>query len=138
MRNLSLSLLALGAVLAVVATAGARALRPSDRDTAAATGFVIHGSARGLYPGGRRRLVIRIANPQPTPIRVVSIRVRVLAAGIRCAASNVHVGRFRRTLTIGARERGSLVLPIRMIGVAPNGCQGAQFPLLFTGRAVRP
>jgi hypothetical protein len=136
MAKASLSLLALAGLLALVVSAGASGRRPADAYTADTAGFVISGSARGLYPGARRTLVIRVGNRKPVAIRVVSLRVNVLAARNGCAAANVRVGRFRRTLTVRARGSGFLVLPISMLRRAPDSCQGAVFPLVFTGKAV--
>ena len=103
--------------------------------------FSIAGRARGLFPGAGKRLRVRVRNPHPFPIKVVAIRVRVRPDPRRplCPPRRyIRTTRLARPLRVRARSvRLARRVRIRMLRRAPDGCQGAVFPLRLRGRAVR-
>jgi hypothetical protein len=104
------------------------------------TGFAIKGHAKGLWPGHKRPLRLTVSNPHRYAIVVTraGVRVRTDLTHQRCGAKDyVRKTRFTGRLTIPARSSRSIALSIRLLYRAPDECQGATFPLLLRGRAVR-
>ena len=104
------------------------------------TGFAITGHVKGLWPGHKRPLRLTISNPHRYAIAVTR-------AGVRVGTDPTHRGcdptdyvrktRFIGRIRIPARSSRSIALAIRLLYRAPDACQGAIFPLLLRGRAVR-
>jgi len=120
-------------IMATVATAAA-AMIPFR--ASAPHSFSIRGSVNGLTPGAKTSLRVRIRNPYRRRIRVVSVRAFVKPSGHPCPVVNIRVKPFRGSLLIGARSSRSLSLEVSMSRSAGLACQGAIFPLRFSGRAI--
>jgi hypothetical protein len=102
-----------------------------------------------LYPGApAQALPVVLHNPNPVPIFVTALRVAVSADPGGCdSASNLELtpagASPKRPLTLPAH--GSLTLPtaaasapaiaLRDLPVNQDACQGADFPLAFSGEA---
>ena len=99
-------------------------------------GFVIAGEVDGLFPGAETTLDARLTNPHPFPIRVISTSVIVLDASPGCPASMLQIGDSQMTIVVPAGGTGTVPLHVRMSRSAPDACQGATWPLEFTGTAV--
>jgi hypothetical protein len=99
-------------------------------------GFEIAGEVVGLYPGAHATLDAQVTNPHPFAIRVITTTVTVLDAGPACPASMLEIGDSQASVEIPPRETGTVPLDVRMSRGAPNACQGATWPLQFTGTAV--
>jgi hypothetical protein len=99
-------------------------------------GFVIAGEVDGLFPGAETTLDARLTNPHPFPIRVISTSAIVLDASPGCPASMLQIGDSQMTVVVPAGGTGTVPLHVRMSRSAPDECQGATWPLEFTGTAV--
>ena len=102
-----------------------------------------------LYPGAAPvSLPLTIANPNPVPIRVTSLRVAATADAPGCAsAANLVLieSGVSSATPLKVPARGSVSLPapgisppaiqLRDLPVNQDACQGARFPLAFTGTA---
>ena len=99
--------------------------------------FRIGGATGGLYPGDSKLLVLTVINPQHFAIRVTSIATTVGSAGPGCAAQNLTVAEFTGDLTVIALGSAQIAVPVTLKHAAPNACQGAVFPLDYTGLAVK-
>ena len=101
--------------------------------------FRITGRVVGLHPGMHKMLLLRLKNLNPTPIRVVSVRVRVRSTAAACPSNVVHVGRLKRraNVTVKARRVRKVSLPVSMLISAPDACQGARFRLRYQGKALK-
>jgi LPXTG-motif cell wall-anchored protein len=99
--------------------------------------FEIAGEVDGLYPGAETTLDAVVTNPYPFAIRIMSTSAMVLDAGAACPASMLEVGDAQATVDVPAGATGIVPLPVRMDMSAPDACQGATWPLMFTGTAVR-
>ncbi|MGO9559107.1 MAG: hypothetical protein ACLPQS_16435 [Acidimicrobiales bacterium] len=97
--------------------------------------FKIAGSTKGLYPGGRVPLVLKVTNPDSFAIVVTSLTVRVGRAGPRCRGANVSIPAFSGRLKVAAHKSARVTLHATLLHSAPNGCEGARFPLHYRGRA---
>jgi hypothetical protein len=128
------------AVVGALAAAGFGAVLPghASRDVGAnrAQGFVIAGSAVGLYPGARGRLRLVLRNPYRFPIKVTMLSVRVGDAP-RCDGRWLRPHKLARPVIVPKRGTRKVTLSLAMALGAPAGCQGARFPLHFRGRAVK-
>lgn len=116
------------------------ALRGARRPAASAKPkFVVRGRVKGLYPGARKPLTLKITNPQPYPVKVKELKVEVRKSNKRgCKRNSVKPRRrVRVSLLVPARARARVSYPVRMPKRAPNACQGARWKLKFTGEAVR-
>lgn len=102
-----------------------------------------------LYPGAPPiSLPLTIANPNPVPIRVTSLRIAVTADPAECpSAANLELTHANVSSSAPLRvpARGSVNLPtqeatapsiqLRNLPVNQDACQGVRFPLSFSGKA---
>jgi hypothetical protein len=107
------------------------------REGARKGAFRIGGSVAGLYPGLTTGLVLTVVNPQHYAIVVTSITTKVGMPKAGCDASNLTVSAFSGHLKVGARRAAQLSVPVTLIHAAPDACQGAVFPLKYSGLARR-
>lgn len=101
--------------------------------------FVVKGRAKGLWPGERKVLRLRINNPNASAIRVLSLSVRTKKSDKPgCSARWIKTGETKRlSVKVPPRSRGVALYPVSLRKKAPNACQGARWPLRFTGTARR-
>jgi hypothetical protein len=137
MSRQRLTVLVAGVAMAAVVAAALGAGRSGAHGRTRGRAFVVTGGVAGLYPGGTRRLVVRIRNRRHFPIRVVALRVRVRGAG-GCGSRYVHVGRLGRRPLVPPFRRRRVALRVTMARNAPAACEGARFRLFFRGRGIRP
>jgi hypothetical protein len=97
--------------------------------------FTISGSVRGLYPGRTVSLVLTVRNPLKSAITVREITTTVHNASTRCASANLQVKKFSGALVVKAGKTRKATIHATMAKSAPNSCQGARFPLRYTGSA---
>jgi hypothetical protein len=115
-------------------------------------GFLIEADLSGLaklYPGGAPVVLpLELSNPNPAPILITALRVTVTASPPGCAsASNLELipSNASPTKPVRVPAGGSVKLPatgvsppalaLRNLPVDQDACQGAQFPLAFSGSA---
>jgi hypothetical protein len=113
--------------------------RPSGPGAAggpAVSSFSISGSVAGLYPGNTRSLVLTVTNPQKVAITVTPITTTVSNASTKCLAANLKVTKFSGHLVVPAGKTAKATVDAEMAHSAPNGCQGAHFPLVYTALAT--
>jgi hypothetical protein len=118
-------------VLSGNGTAGA----PVTTSAAAPGSFRISGSVAGLYPGAQLPLVLTVTNPEHFAIVVSSLSVTVGAAMPGCGAANLTATSFARSLHVPALGTAAVSVQVTLAHSAPNACQGAVFPLHYTGLA---
>jgi hypothetical protein len=131
-RRLPLVVLPLITALAAGAAVGAT----SSGHHAQRRQFTLTGHVIGLYPGSHRRLTIVVRNRSRKPLRIRSVITRVRDAGPACRARNLRVSKFRGRLRVRPHRRRRIAVTVWMRPDAPDGCQGARFPLVFRGRAT--
>jgi hypothetical protein len=100
--------------------------------------FSITGSMTGLYPGETAPLSLTVHNSEHFAITVTSISTDVGAPGGGCAAANLTVGQFVGALPVAATGSAHVSVPITLVHAAPDACQGAVFPLTYTGQGRKP
>jgi hypothetical protein len=134
-----LALLLLPAAMQMMATRG-DVLRGRLKPTATSKPqFKVRGSVRGLYPGKRKPLTLKVQNPQRYPIKVKTLTVKVGRSNKPgCKPRWIRPKRrVRISLLVPARAKAFVSYPLRMLKRAPNACQGARWKLKFRGEAVR-
>jgi len=99
--------------------------------------FAISGRVGGLYPGAVLPLPLTITNPWNFAIIVTSISAAIYAGGPACAAANLSVSTFSGHLVVDARGLAHTSLEVALAHSAPDTCQGAVFPLVYSGVARR-
>lgn len=104
--------------------------------SAAQDTFEISGEIDGLYPGVDATLEARVTNPHPFGIEVNSVAVIVADASSRCKASMLTVDGSSESVNVPPGGTGTIPLAVEMDRDAPDGCQGATWPLEFVGVAV--
>ena len=109
---------------------------PTAPSVGAQNGYTISGQVEGLFPGADATLDARVTNPHPVTIRVISTGVTVLDANPTCPASMLDVGGSGATFDVPPGGTMTVPLAVRMSRSAPDACQGATWPLEFTGTAV--
>src|SRR5215472_9199147 len=100
--------------------------------------FTISGGVSGLYPGSSLPLKLTITNPQQFTIDVTSVTTTVGAVSAGCAATLLSVTPFAGNLLVPAQGKATLVVQAALDHSAPDACQGAVFPLIHSGSAVKP
>ncbi len=126
--------------LAVLASA-AVASTPRERSwttltTSPRDRLTLQGHIKHLYPGYVGTLRIRVRNSGSSAIVLTRIRTTVGDAAPGCASQNLHVRRFRGALRVPAHGKMRVQVRVRMSEQAPDACQGARFPLAYSGRGV--
>ncbi len=100
--------------------------------------FTIAGSVSGLYPGAHKVLPLSINNPNPYALAITSLSATVGNSDhAGCAAANVSVTPFSGSVVVPASSVGIINLAVDMVVSPPDACQGATFPLTYTGAGIR-
>ena len=99
--------------------------------------FKLSGGVEGLWPGARTRLRLRIKNPNTFAIRVSSLSVRPKTSDKPgCDARWLTAVKTKKfSLKVAPRRGAVTTYPIGLSKNAPDACQGASWPLRFTGTA---
>jgi hypothetical protein len=110
---------------------------------ASKNGFRMRARARGLFPGAKRPLRLRISNPNRFAIKVTTVRVRIrrdLKHPGCYPRRYLRATRLREPVRVPPRSirRTRTRLTIKMRVSAPDACQRAVFPLRLKGKAIRP
>ena len=102
--------------------------------------FSISGSVAGLAPGIPTALPVTLGNPSAQPITVSQVRVTAADASAGCPASNFVSQEVGGPMVIPGHGQSQQALPVILASNAPTACQGASFPLTFSGvaRATHP
>ena len=109
----------------------------SEQASGVAPAFRITGSISGLYPGGPLSLRLTVTNDENFRIEVSSITTTVHDAAPSCPAADLAVGRYAGPLVVPANGTRSTHVPARLSHAAGNACQGAVFPLSYSGHAIK-
>ena len=101
--------------------------------------FKVSGQVTGLWPGARKRIRLRITNPNSFPIRVRSLSVEAGSSNRSgCEARWIKLQKtLYLSLKVRKEGRASVPYPVQLSQSAPNACQAARWPLQFTGSAER-
>jgi hypothetical protein len=78
-------------------------------------------------------LVLTVFNQSKVGITVTSITTTVGNASAACPAADFYVTRFTGSLAIPAFHAASVTVVATMSHSAPDACQGAVFPLYYSG-----
>jgi hypothetical protein len=101
-----------------------------------ASGFTIHGSVKGLFPGAIRPMTLTVTNPKKSGIIVEKVSTRVSSASPTCGSKYVTVSAYSGHLKVTRRHSAELGVRVTMRHSAPNACQGVVFGFAYSGRAV--
>ena len=110
---------------------------PAVASSSTRSAFGIHGGTTGLYPGRSQPLELTVTNPQSFAITVTSITTAVGPASAACPAADLQVGPFGGSLAVPAGGRAAVAVTATLAGAAPDACQGALFPLQYTGQGQK-
>ena len=102
----------------------------------ATPGFKVTGHISGLYPARQAMLVARVHNPNGFAISVRSLKASVKNVQ-GCSGKNIKIETFKGKHRVAARKTGKIKLTLTMKPKAPDGCQAAELPLVFHGKAVK-
>jgi hypothetical protein len=91
-----------------------------------------------MYPGDSQLLVLTIFNPNKVHVTVTSITTTVGSASSGCPASDFYVTPFTGSLAVPPFHERSAAVIATMAHSAPNACQGAVFPLTYSGLGHAP
>ena len=97
--------------------------------------FRIAGSVGGLYPGGTAALVLTLSNTAHFAIVVTSVTTQVASPEPGCSGSYLTVEPFAGARTVPAEGTAQITVPVVLSHAAPDPCQGAVFPLAYSGLA---
>jgi hypothetical protein len=100
--------------------------------------FEISGHVDGLAPTVVRQLAMRLENPARFDIVVEPLQVAVGDAAPGCPANALAVALADVPVVVPARGETTVTVSVALIDDPPDACQGATFPLTYTGTAGRP
>lgn|GEM_PF-2213421 len=111
----------------------------SGRVGSSGAAFRIGGAVKGLFPGKKKIMTVKLRNPNRFPIVVKELKIRVRPSNkLGCPATSISVRkRLRVSVVVPARGRAKKSVPVKLKPTAPSSCQGARWPLKFRGGAVR-
>ena len=111
----------------------------SGRVGSSGAAFRIKGVVKGLFPGKRKIMKVKLRNPNRFPIVVKELKIRVRPSNkLGCASKWIKVRkRLRVSVRVPARGRAKRSVPVKLKPRAPRSCQGARWRLKFRGGAVR-
>ncbi len=96
------------------------------------------GHVRGLYPGARKGLHVKLRNRSSRWVIVRAIRADVKNGAPGCSRDNLSTQPKELAYPrVPPRKTRRIGLRIRMWPGAPDACQGVRFPLRFIVRASR-
>ena len=99
--------------------------------------FEISGDTVGLYPTVVRTLDLKLENPHNVVVTVATLQIQVGDAGPGCASTNLTVEPVDLPIDIPASGETTLAVSVRLADDPADACQGARFPLTYTGTATR-
>ena len=111
---------------------------PSGLQAQTSGSFTIAGNVAGMFPGRTVPMLLTVNNPKSFPIVVTSITTTVGNASAACPASNLSVTPFAGQLTVPSLGSAVTTVVVSMALSATDGCQGATFPLVYSGLASKP
>jgi hypothetical protein len=114
----------------------------NSRGPGADVAFTVLGTpVHGLYPGATKRVVLRVRNPYPFPLRIESLGGKVTGTSRRgCAASsaNLVVRPYAGRLPVTVRPRAEAVLggglPVSMPRDTTVKCADTRFLIALSGK----
>ena len=116
------------------AVPGGQALAPTVLKPDAA--LRISGHVRGLFPGAKVWMPVRVRSVTGVSIRLTGLRATVGAPSVDCPSSMLRVRPLREQPVVAARRTLHVRLRVRLRRIAPEACQGVRFPLTFSAQGV--
>lgn len=119
-------------LIAATLVAGALLLTTGLPARAADEQFTLTTDYVGLYPNADVTVPVRVHNPFDYDIAVHTASVQVGDAGPGCPRTNLEAATFSGDVVVRAGADGVVPVHMHMPAGAPDACQGASFPLVFT------
>jgi hypothetical protein len=94
------------------------------------------GEVDGLFPGVETVVQATVTNQQTFTIVVTALTVRALDSSTDCPGSLLQFGQLASTVGVSPGAATVVRIPVRLDVGAPDACQGATWPLEFSGTAV--
>lgn len=119
------------------AVAGVQYRRPADPGTERGQAPSFSGDVDGLAPGVELMLLVEIRNDNPFAITLTELAVVPADASDQCGAELVQTEPYAERRVVAARSTAVQEVPITLLSSAPDACKNVQFPLTYTGTAVK-
>jgi hypothetical protein len=119
-------------LIATTLVAGALVLASAPPAGAVDEQFTLTADYVGLYPNADVTVPVQVHNPFDHPIAVHTASVQVGDAGPACPRTNLVAASFVGDVVVPAGADGTIPVHMHMPARAPDTCQGASFPLVFT------
>jgi hypothetical protein len=115
------------------------AAKPTPAPGTGAGTFLVAGDVNGLFPSDTptTAIAVTVSNPNSFAIVVSNLAVAVSDASPTCTAANLVITTPDGSFTIPARKATVRSLPVRLVKSAPDACQSAAFPLLYSATAAK-
>ncbi len=117
-------------VMLLVATAVAV---PNAVAHAADVQFTLTTNYTGLYPDADVSVPVTVHNPAAYDLAIHTADVRVGDANPGCPAANLEAASYSGDVVAPSHQDATITIRMHMPAAAPDACQGATFPLSFTG-----
>ena len=99
--------------------------------------FLLTGQVENLRPGAAQPMVVTVRNPNNSPIRVTSVALHATAASATCPASSLDLPTWTGSLLVAKRGTATVTVDVGLKPGAPSACQGATWPVTYSGSAVK-
>ena len=101
--------------------------------------FTVKGNVKGLFPGSKKPLALKLRNRSRYPIKVKLLTIRVAKPQVPgCKRSWLKVRKLVRTrIKLKRNRRASVTIGVKLAKEATDKCQRARWNLKYRGRAVR-
>jgi hypothetical protein len=95
--------------------------------------FTLTTSYTGLYPNADASVPVTVHNPAAYDLAIHTAAVRVGDASPGCPATNLEAFSYSGDVVAPSHQDATITIRMHMLASAPDTCQGATFPLSFTG-----
>ena len=100
-----------------------------------APSFVVKGSAKGLLPGIKHNMKLKVTNKTSVNMRVKTVTVKVVSSVPACPSSVLKISKYKGKARVAAHRSRTITVKAKLSSSAPDTCQGARFRLLYGGKA---
>jgi hypothetical protein len=108
-----------------------------DDDKPGSRSFLVSGNVTELGPGVTRPLRLRLTNPNHSDITVEAVQVSVGDSSTGCSGGSLLVANLPGPVFVPRLGEAGVTLGVTMSASASSICDGASFPLTYSGSAVK-
>lgn len=116
-----------------------RATDPMTSPAGSRAVFKVKGTVKGLYPGLKKRLPLKLKNRAKYAIKVQTLTIKRKKTGVmKCPKRLLRVKKFvRPNMKVRPGRTGKAKAWVKLAAKAPNACKNVTFPVAYQAEAVK-